>query len=323
MNYKCKICGRKLGGVAGVKIHLNKNHFTNKIEIEVLFMEIVYGYNESELKQIVNNYLDGLTINEIVKKYNGCNISNYLNLLKIKRTNSESKKTKKYVEKHKGVIQKKYGVDNISQSKLIKEKKKKTFLKNYGYENNFCNKEIGNLARDKINYNGLGDKLKKIFLEKYGVENASQLEHVKKIIGEKAKIRMSKLSLDERRKYTEKARQNVNYESKIQLRVQDIINELSLTYTANAFLYAYNFDFLFKGKIILEIQGDFWHGNPNKYKKDDVLLGKLTAEAIWKKDERKKNIVEKNGYKIFYLWEYEINKMTNLDIINYLKKILL
>ncbi len=101
MKYECKICNKKLGGINGVKIHLNKNHFSNKIEIEEIFIETVYRYNKRKLREIINEYLDGLTINEIVEKYNGCNVSNYLNFLKIKRTNSESKKTKKYIEKHK------------------------------------------------------------------------------------------------------------------------------------------------------------------------------------------------------------------------------
>ena len=76
-------------------------------------------------------------------------------------------------------------------------------------------------------------------------------------------------------------------------------------------------------RTVYEFLGDFWHGNPNKYKKNDILFGGKTAKMIWNKDLRKKEFVEKRGFKIFYLWETDINKMTDVEIINFLKTILL
>lgn len=43
---------------------------------------------------------------------------------------------------------------------------------------------------------------------------------------------------------------------------------------------------------------------------------------IWNKDLKKKEFIEKRGFKIFYLWETNMNKMTDVEIINFLKKIL-
>ena len=80
------------------------------------------------------------------------------------------------------------------------------------------------------------------------------------------------------------------------------------------FLARYNFDFIFKNKKILEIQGDFWHANPNIYHLDDELLKNWYAEDVWKKDKRKKEKIESLGYTVLYLWESEINKMTDDDI---------
>ena len=93
------------------------------------------------------------------------------------------------------------------------------------------------------------------------------------------------------------------------------MNELKITYTSNKYIGKYNYDILFENKRILEIQGDFWHGNPNKYKENDILFGSKTAKMIWDKDLKKKNFVEKRGFKIFYLWETNINKMTDEEII--------
>lgn len=33
----------------------------------------------------------------------------------------------------------------------------------------------------------------------------------------------------------------------------------------------FRYDFLINGKIIVELNGDFWHANPQKYKENDIL----------------------------------------------------
>lgn len=71
-----------------------------------------------------------------------------------------------------------------------------------------------------------------------------------------------------------------------------------------------SYDFLIYDKLILEVQGDFWHANPQIYKESDILphpYGNVLAKDLWKKDEVKKQIAIDNGYEILYLWENEIN----------------
>ncbi len=70
------------------------------------------------------------------------------------------------IEKKKKTFLENYGVENPSQSNIIKDKKKKTFLERYGVEN------IMFLEETK-------DKIKKTNLEKYGVENIIFLEETK------------------------------------------------------------------------------------------------------------------------------------------------
>ena len=64
-----------------------------------------------------------------------------------------------------------------------------------------------------------------------------------------------------------------------------------------------SYDFKIKDRpIILEIDGDFWHGNPNKenhYKKVD---------AVRKNDVLKEEIASKRGMKVIRLWESDIKK---------------
>ena len=66
----------------------------------------------------------------------------------------------------KEVFMKKYGVENISQSPVIKEKKRQSSLSHYGTENVFQSKQVQ-------------EKQKRTCLERYGVENVFQSEDVK------------------------------------------------------------------------------------------------------------------------------------------------
>ena len=79
----------------------------------------------------------------------------------------------------------------------------------------------------------------------------------------------------------------------------------------------YQFDFGFKQhKILLEVQGDYWHGNPNIYKE-------LNSVQVHKKqkDILKAEIANKHGFKLFYIWEQEINN-GNFSILHKIKEVL-
>lgn len=87
--------------------------------------------------------------------------------------------------------------------------------------------------------------------------------------------------------------------------------------------YFHKYDAKITGtKTLLEINGDFWHANPNLYKPDDRLNFSKTnhpkAKEIWEKDEKNKKFAEKNGYKIIYLWESEISNKTDIELIKIL-----
>lgn len=59
---------------------------------------------------------------------------------------------------------------------------------------------------------------------------------------------------------------------------------------------------------IYEFNGDFWHGNPDKYKKDDInpISGKSFGYLLSKTIE-KENKLKKLGYNFISIWESEYN----------------
>lgn len=92
-------------------------------------------------------------------------------------------------------------------------------------------------------------------------------------------------------------------ETKIERIVDEIIKDFNVDYERYAKPvkdYNYEADFLI-GKDIIEINGDYYHGNPKFYNELDNIQ---TINV--KKDSIKKDIFEKNGYRVHYIWEYDI-----------------
>ena len=75
----------------------------------------------------------------------------------------------------------------------------------------------------------------------------------------------------------------------------------------------YIYDFYFpKLNVILEYQGDYWHCNPNQYTSGGLVrmagLGNVLVDYIWAKDKLKKEMAERQGFKLITLWEDDYKK---------------
>jgi G:T-mismatch repair DNA endonuclease (very short patch repair protein) len=76
--------------------------------------------------------------------------------------------------------------------------------------------------------------------------------------------------------------------------------------------------FLTDFNTLIEYNGDYWHCNPNKYKSDYYNKKKsMFAWELWNQDKKKKELAEKNGYKLFTIWEsdYKFNKQIEINKI--------
>jgi very-short-patch-repair endonuclease len=101
--------------------------------------------------------------------------------------------------------------------------------------------------------------------------------------------------------------------NKLEKLVADKLSEAGIKYKFQFFIndkgVCRSYDFKIKGKpLILEVDGDFWHGNPsteNHYEKVDEV----------KENDKMKECVAKNrGYKIVRLWERDIKKDPSIII---------
>jgi len=76
----------------------------------------------------------------------------------------------------------------------------------------------------------------------------------------------------------------------------------------NTYKKSYFYDFVYKNKII-EINGDFWHMNPKRFKQGDFnhMINK-SAQETWEYDKLKLETAMSNGYDVFVVWESDIRK---------------
>lgn len=204
-----------------------------------------------------------------------------------------------------------YGIKTLSlkesaNSQNVRSKFRKTCLEKYGTEN--C------LSKNTPSYSKRNNSVKL----KYGVKNVFQLEEVKK---------KSKKTLNEKYGVNNPCelpyyRKNSGRRSKLQIKIEKYLKSINVDFEIevgkifskhNPYfdkIYSPIVDILIgKKKIILEINGNVWHANPDIYKDNDLIKtwnGLLPAFQIRKRDLERKNQIESFGYKVFEIWEKDI-----------------
>ena len=78
----------------------------------------------------------------------------------------------------------------------------------------------------------------------------------------------------------------------------------------------------FGSKIIIEINGDYWHANPKKYKYDEIISypkGLKSAASIWSRDKKRIDYIQKESFKVFIIWESDMKDNSYLNIFKEIK----
>lgn len=83
--------------------------------------------------------------------------------------------------------------------------------------------------------------------------------------------------------------------SRAEFKVKRILDELDIVYFTNHLIEGWSIDFYLGKKMTIEVQGDYWHSLPKKIEIDN----------------KKKISLEKLGYFILYIKEYEIENDIN------------
>lgn len=68
--------------------------------------------------------------------------------------------------------------------------------------------------------------------------------------------------------------------------------------------------------LIVEVNGDYWHANPNKFSENDVIGHKrMSASMIWKHDAKKISDLRQMGYEVVVVWESQIKASTQSQLV--------
>ena len=96
----------------------------------------------------------------------------------------------------------------------------------------------------------------------------------------------------------------------LEKQVEKIIHKIGFKFTPQFKFQKYTLDFADEiNKIAIEVQGTYWHGH----------ILKEHNEQKKQKDKQKRTLLEKNGWKIIYVWEHSI-KRNPQKIMEYLEK---
>jgi G:T-mismatch repair DNA endonuclease (very short patch repair protein) len=313
--FKCKGigCAKIFSSKIGRSLHHNKCEFYEKpIEKIINYVcECGKGFNtKGQLKghrakcvihlNEIKKYKETITFNLLYELYvkNGMSalqISKKLNypcigpgqIIQIikdvgitPRTHKQAANEKSARDLYKSTCLSKYGDINVlgKKSKLY-EVKNKTVCDKYGVGNVFQSDQIKK-------------KIKNTLIERYGVDNPI------KIPGRQF---------------------NNGRKSKIHIKVEQLLDELGIKYesenTKNLFEkdgYSPRPDIIIHDlHTVIEINGDYWHGNPLKYKENDIIYkwgGPVFVKDVWIHDKKRLSQIESFGYRVIVLWEDYINK---------------
>jgi len=248
-----------------------------------------------------------------------CDLLNYYKIPI--RTRSQARQCDAGKERVVNSFKEKYGVENPSQLEWVKRKKENTFKKHYGVDNIWKSKEYYEWLND---YMLIHYGVKRLSPNGWGWKNASQKrkdERIKKLWDGRDKWWAS-LTDEEKSVMMAKLCSLNTLTSKIETRVSDALNRLHITYRRWIPIGINNFDFkLDNSNLLIEVNGDFWHANPKKYKSDDVVPfphKSIKACELWKKDEKKRLTAESNGYRMITIWEDELKDMTDRKLEDWL-----
>ena len=114
-----------------------------------------------------------------------------------------------------------------------------------------------------------------------------------------------------------------------EMRMKAILDEAKIQYVRNFCLKFGKtwrlFDFLIEGKLIVEMNGNYYHANPRFYKRDDTIViasKRKSAAAIWKHDREKARLARSFGYPYLVLWEDEFSAMSDASALTLIRGII-
>lgn len=188
---------------------------------------------------------------------------------------------------------------HAANSSVVIAKRRKSSLDKYGFEHNFCSGHPSRLRWEKE------------LFENEGITNVFQREDVKRKISSSIVNKYGK----ELWRHTLTVRGS-GIISQLNKKVFNVLEENNIEFVIEFKIsrsdggHYYAYDVLLGENKIIEIYGDYWHGNPEIYKPNDLLLKGSSKEIKmsdkWKADKEKIDFVLNRGYSVLIVWENDL-----------------
>jgi G:T-mismatch repair DNA endonuclease (very short patch repair protein) len=304
---ECPVCFKVLENGSAHIYKCGKSKEINKEEVKFLYIKHNFSEISNEEKLKEEYEVNMFSLPDIRNKY-GLDFKSILFLLdyfKIKRRSGSESSILISVPKQKITMKKNYGVEWSSQLESVKELKRQKNIEKFGVDNIWKS-------------NWFKENQDRFFFDKHGMDRS-----------EYNKQYWNSLPEEDKKEHILKSLTKSSIESSIELKIKAILDIMNIQYISQMKIFGklgniYLFD-ICVGNILIEVNGDFWHANPNKYKSGDILRipgREKTSEEIWKRDQNKRLDAEKKGFNVVYLWECFIRKSSNEELIEVLKDII-
>lgn len=288
MKMFCPVCKNQLGNVPHFR-SCNPNNLPNDAVRQQVFEYNFKSFIEKHQVEIVRLYCEEeVSVDELAKRFEipWGKMKKVLTHLGITtRSLSQASSTTRTRKKYRDTCQTLYGAPNA-------------------------------LSKDTSAYHKRNQTVK----DTYGVSNVRQLERVKNTINETMIARYGVLRVTKLPKFTKKD------PNKLESKISACLTGLGIGHKYSHYVARRQFDFLISGtKILLEVNGDFWHANPKLYKPDHILKfvqGSLTAQDIWNRDQEKLDLARTYNYHTIILWESEIRAKSEEELKDWLFSLL-
>lgn len=324
---KCFNCGKEL----------NKSDNRHIIKCSLFdyktarYKQLIYDFKDFDLSYENFKYLHDILLYSLVdfKKTIGLCYRQSEFLLEYYNIPKRDKKITNEIRrsKYEKTCIEKYGIKHSTTKDTI-NKIKNTCIERYGCDNIYKNKDFIKtsieIKNKKYGKAGLGwiyeteeskkERIDKLHLDLKNwwlyMDNSEKKHRIQILITNRRKWWNN---LTEKEKYLFLEKTQNNYASKLELLIINILDINKIDYKCQHWINKTSYDIKID-KILLEINGDYWHCNPLIYNENYMHPHiKKSASEIWLKDYYKKTNAEKYGYKVIYIWEYEIKNTQNLN----------
>lgn len=334
--YKCPFCEKEIK--KGNGHHLKECEcFKSFLEREGQKISELYSENGYSVLELSDLYkIPYTTVKRILKLEN----IELRNLKKSKETNRVKQKYSETMMKNWGTphnfskncpsrknwekrLLEEEGITNVFQRKSVIEKIKNTLNENYTEDEKYYNYVKGSTLQYWIEKLGEEDGLKKYQEICY---NKGKSNNIKYYIEKYGEEKGKKIFFDKIEAQIKKTLKKCGFQSSLNYRFKNILEKNNINFEQEKVLFDddkkyFSYDFLIEN-VIFELNGDFWHANPKKYKENDLLnfpSKKRIVKEIWEHDKKKKHTAIKNGYEFVTIWESEFKKMSDAELIELIK----